>query len=309
MNYQGIQYFIKAAEYNHFSKAAESLFISQSALSKAISNLEEELGVPLFHREGKGVDLTTYGKAFYSFAQRAMQELQNGQETVQSMYQLNCGQLRIGAIQNMCAEFLPERLWGFQGQNPKISLSVQYALSSEIFRGVWERQLHLGICGNFEANNPKYAGVSRALLRQEETVLVVSSRHRLAGREKVSIEELREEEFIVYKWNDLSIDLTLNNACQMAGFSPRIKTNAYNEINILGKVAAGEGIAMMAGYFPISFPNVKRLQFDGPPVRNNIYLIWIEEDIAHSPAAQKFKEYMVSHREDPAPHASDEIIS
>lgn len=304
MNFQKIEYFIKAAEYSHFSKAAESLFISQSALSKAISNLEEELGVPLFYREGKRVELTTYGKAFYSFAQRAMQELENGQEMVQSMYQLNCGHLRIGAMQNMCAEFLPERLWRFQGENPTISLSVQYALSSEIFRELRGRQIHLGICGNFEAESPKYTGISRMLLRQEEVMLVVSSHHRLAGRARVSLEELREEEFIVYKWNDLSIDLALNNACQTAGFTPRIKTNAYNEINILGKVAAGEGIAVMAGSFPISFPHIKRIPFDGPPVRNNVYLIWIEEDIAHSPAAEKFKNFMFLHREDIEPSVS-----
>lgn len=295
MNLWGIQYFIKAAEFSHFSKAAESLFVSQSTLSKAISNLEREMGVPLFEREGKGVVLTPYGKTFYAFAQRAMHELQTGQEAVQSMFQLNGGQLKIGALHIMCTDFLPEVLWGFQDEHPDITLTVQYSLSSEILRDLKNRRIHLGICGDFSPDLPERAGFSRLLLRQDELVLVVSPRHRLAQRSSVDIEELRNEEFIAFNWNDLGIDFSLDTACKAAGFAPRIKTNAFNETNILGKVAAGEGVAVISSHSHVIPSHIRQVRFSGKPLLQNIYLVWVENDIAHARAAQLFRRYVAGY--------------
>ena len=301
MNLWGIQYFIKAAEFNHFSKAADSLFVSQSTLSKAIANLEKEMGVPLFEREGKGVTLTPYGQTFYAFAQRAMHELQTGQEAVQSMYQLNGGLLRVGALHIMCTAFLPELLWSFQDENPELSLSVQYSLSSEIIRDLRNRRIHLGICGEFSADDPEYAELSRMLLRRDELVLIVSPRHRLAQRSSVSVEELRDEEFIAFNWNNLGIDYTLDQACRAAGFTPRIKANAFNETNILGKVAAGEGVAVASSHAHVIPTHIRQLRFSGKPLTQNIYLVWVEKDLAGAPAAQAFLRFMARHAKTPDP--------
>ena len=292
MNLGSIQYFLKAAECSHFSKAADSLFVSQSTLSKAIASLEKEMGVPLFERQGKGVTLTPYGKTFYTFAQRAMHELKTGQEAVQSLYQLNGGQLRLGAMHIMCTDFLPELLWGFQDENPDVTLSVQYSLTSEILRDLRSRRIHLGVCGEFSDQDPKYAGFSRMLLRQDELVLAVSPRHPLAGRASVSLEELRDEEFIAFNWNNLGIDYALDRACRAAGFAPRIKVNAFNETNILGKVAAGEGVAVVSSHSHVIPSHIRRIRFSGREMHQNIYLVWIEEDIAGAPAAVRFREYM-----------------
>jgi len=297
MNLCALQYFIKAAELNHFTKASEVLFVSPSTLSKAIASLEREIGVPLFEREGKTVSLTPYGKTFYAFAQRAVEELRAGQEAVKSMYQFNGGQIRLGALNIMCARFLPEILWDFQDQYPDVTLSVQYSLSSRILQDLRKRQIQFGICGEFPAKSPDFASISRQLLFQDELALVVSPRHRLAGRTSVGIEELKNEDFIAFNWNDFGIDLALDRACKAAGFAPKIKTNALNETNILGKAAAGEGIAVISRNTHVIPSHIRMIPFRQGALVHNIYLVWNEEDISRSTAAQRFKEFVLQRAE------------
>lgn len=296
MNLWTLQYFIKAVEYGHFSKAAESMFVSQSTLSKSIAGLEKELGVPLFERDGKGVSPTSYGRAYYTFAVRAIEELRKGQEAVQSMYHLNDGHLRIGAMSMLCTQFLPEFLWGFQDENPEVTLSVNYSLSSKILQDLRDRAIHLGVCGEFMQDDPEYAAFSRMLLCQDELVLAVSLRHPFALRSSVAVAELKDEKFIAFNWNNLGIDLALNIACGKEGFIPHIKANAYNETNVLGKVAANEGVAVISRHSHIVNSHVRKLHFSGQPLLQNIYLVWIEDDISQSQVAQKFKNYMEDHR-------------
>ena len=83
MNFQSLVYFKTVAELQHYTKAASTLFITQPALSKAIHNLEVELGVTLFQKEGRNVTLTPSGAAFYEYVKRAVDEINNGIAAVQ----------------------------------------------------------------------------------------------------------------------------------------------------------------------------------------------------------------------------------
>lgn len=83
MNFQSLVYFKTVAELQHYTKAASTLFITQPALSKAIHNLEVELGVTLFQKEGRNVTLTPSGAVFYEYVKRAVDEINNGMKAVQ----------------------------------------------------------------------------------------------------------------------------------------------------------------------------------------------------------------------------------
>ncbi len=82
MNLQQIQYFKVIAELEHYTRAAEKLLISQPSLSYAMSELELELGAPLFRKVGRGVTLTKYGKSFLQHAERSLRELEEGKEEI-----------------------------------------------------------------------------------------------------------------------------------------------------------------------------------------------------------------------------------
>ena len=75
MNYQSLIYFKRVAELQHYTRAAKALYMTQPALSKAIRNLEEELGASLFRREGRNVVLTPYGSLFYEYVKRSVEEM------------------------------------------------------------------------------------------------------------------------------------------------------------------------------------------------------------------------------------------
>ena len=75
MNYQHLEYFLKAAEYQHYTRAAEHLHITQPALTKAILGIEEEIGAPLFMKRGRNIELTKYGKIFFDYARVSLANL------------------------------------------------------------------------------------------------------------------------------------------------------------------------------------------------------------------------------------------
>lgn len=80
MNISQLQYFCKLAELQHYTKAAEQLYITQPTLSNSIARLEEELGVPLFEKSGRNVRLTKYGKEFNKYATKALNALHEGSD-------------------------------------------------------------------------------------------------------------------------------------------------------------------------------------------------------------------------------------
>ena len=91
-----LEYFIKTAEVLHFTKAAELCFVTQSGLSQQIKKLEEELGMPLFVRIGKKVQLTEAGSVFLIHAKQIIENVQSGKQAIEDLNQMIGGELRIG---------------------------------------------------------------------------------------------------------------------------------------------------------------------------------------------------------------------
>ena len=85
MNLQQLEYFKVIAETKNFTTASNILLVSQPALSKAISKLEEELNVPLFEREGRNIKITKYGDVFLKYAESALNDIERGREKIQDM--------------------------------------------------------------------------------------------------------------------------------------------------------------------------------------------------------------------------------
>ena len=104
MNLQHLTYFNKIAECGVLSKAAEELFITPSALSRAITSLEEEVGVTLFDKKGRNIVLNRYGKVFYEYVKKAIVEIDAGLNSIQSMANISTGSVRVSSI------FLSERI-------------------------------------------------------------------------------------------------------------------------------------------------------------------------------------------------------
>lgn len=132
MNFQSLVYFKTVAELQHYTKAASTLFITQPALSKAIHNLEVELGVTLFQKEGRNVTLTPSGAVFYEYVKRAVDEINNGIAAVQHRADVERNIIFVSALFSNYTEFLPEKIAQFRKMNPTYRFRIEYKYTSII---------------------------------------------------------------------------------------------------------------------------------------------------------------------------------
>lgn len=188
MNLSHLHYFTTLAEEGHFSNAAKSLFIARSTLSLAITQLERELGAPLFTKNGSAFTLTEYGQEFYRYASLALQDIETGKRSVAAMMDGDNGTLRLGVPFTMQNPDWSHMIRDFHEQG-EISPNI------EITQGFSEELLHELSVGNldltFAAKLPDApAGLTFEPYWSHELVLVVNRENPMASQESVSLDEL-----------------------------------------------------------------------------------------------------------------------
>ena len=185
--------FIRAAQLQSFSKAAESLGYSQSAVTVQIRLLEEELDARLFDRMGKKVALTDQGRRFLEGAYQVLYEANKDKLSVADQAELT-GTLRLGTIESLCFSKLPPVLRAFRAAHPKVSVRVVTASPEELIGQMEHNQLDL----IYILDEPRYNNNWYKLLEErEEVVFVASSLSPLAKRKGLRVEQLLGEPFFL----------------------------------------------------------------------------------------------------------------
>jgi len=177
-----LRYFIRAAELLNFTKAAESLYVSQPTLSVQIHQLEEELGSPLFARVGRNVQLTESGKVFLARAYQAVKALEMGGRELDALRGLLRGQVLIGSLPLYGSTFLADCVHTFKSVHPDVYVKVKVGTSEDLETAV--------LAGNIELALTILTGhtadfSSRELIK-DEIVLVASCDHEVAKKKKLS---------------------------------------------------------------------------------------------------------------------------
>src|SRR5690349_12115287 len=121
MELQQLKYFQTVARLQHFTRAAEELYISQPSLSRSIARLEEELGAPLFDREGRQVRLNRLGQTFLKRVERVFNELEVGQRELQDLIGPEKGLVAVAFLHTVGVRLLPLLLSAFRAEHPNIS--------------------------------------------------------------------------------------------------------------------------------------------------------------------------------------------
>jgi len=134
INLELYRYFCEVAKNGNFTKAAAKLFVSQSAVSQAIMQLEERLGCKLFDRNTRGVQLTTEGEVLYSYADNAVSLIRNAEKKIANMKSLRDGEIKIGASDTVCSLFLLPFLDKFNATHSEIRISVVNRTSRELVK-------------------------------------------------------------------------------------------------------------------------------------------------------------------------------
>ena len=293
INLQSIRYFEMVARYEHYTKAANELYITQSTLSKAIENLEDELGVKLFEKQGRNVRLTFYGRILRDYVQRGTAEIEKGIQTVQNLANEQSGTVRTAAIYSAGSLLLPQYMKGFSDEYPDIKLRYMQIPTYRILDNLLNGDIDIGFCTNYE-NSDTYSSICRELIKTEEIYLIVPEGHRLADREYVEFEEIIDETWIGYN-GDTGMATAIKNTARSVPTDKKLRFSffATEESAIVGLVRAGLGIGMITGSQFINTDGVVKIHITKPCFFRNIYMVW-NQDTQMSPPAKSFRRYILS---------------
>jgi len=290
MNWQHLIYFKTVAEMKNYAKAAEFLFITPSALSKAIHNLEIELGFPLFHRVGRLSVLTCYGQTFYECVFQVSNSIDDCVQHIHAEMGLVNGRIRIGGIYTMCSEYIPKIIREIKKTYPDIKVELNYYTTDIILQNLLNGSIDLGFCGNFDLEDKTYGSLDRFYIKSEEIVVIVSSENELAKCPFLNFQVLQDENFIVHKNSNTGTNYIFRKLCAQYQIAPNIAFEAPDDQSILGLVKNNLGIAVMADSPSLRCDGINFIHIQGecPPVRDQ-YMVW-NKATALSPITKAFQQ-------------------
>jgi DNA-binding transcriptional LysR family regulator len=234
-----LEAFLMAVRTHSFSKAAESIGVTQPSLSARILSLERELEEPLFHRVGRGVRLTDAGRAFLPYVQRAMDTLHTGRDAVESSKTASAGKLHIGAARSISTNVLPWILELFHQRHPGVDVAIKTGRSTEVLEWVLTEQIQVGIAR--ELNHPD---VVTKHLYDEQVVLVTHPSHRFVAAKSASIQDVASEPLIVYD-KESTYFVLIDKICREAGILPNIQMDLDSIESTKRMIERGLGISFL----------------------------------------------------------------
>jgi DNA-binding transcriptional LysR family regulator len=241
MEMHQLEYVLAVAKYNNFTRASEEIKISQSSLSQQINKLESELGISLFVRTTRSVQLTPAGVDFIAHAQRIMSEVDEARRSIQEYVSIVKGKLALGTIAVIGSYNLPNLIKSFQDNFPGIKMDIMEEQCEELLCMLHASKIDAAFV-QITKPNPNFLLYP---LVTDKMVVVTSNRHPLANRVSVDINELKDEKMILTHptsghYHDF------NNACQAAGFSPNVVLNCSIVKTMLSFVREEIGITVLS---------------------------------------------------------------
>ncbi|AMD99056.1 LysR family transcriptional regulator [Actinomyces oris] len=282
MELQQLRYAVAIAEEQSFTRAAQRCFVVQSALSRQIKSLESELGVRLFARTSRKVEVTPAGEAFVKQARLCLQAAERAKASAAAAHGQIRGSLTIGVIPTVTAVDIAAVLGAFRRSYPEVGVHVRTGGSDEFLRRIAAGELDVGVLGLAEGVTPR--GVQTRELSQERLVAVLSEGHRLAGRRRLRLKDLADEPFV-----DFPEGSSGREQSDLAFERARLRREVSLEVNtadlLTGLVRQGLGVALVAPSVAREAPGCVCIPVSDSPVRVE-YLAW--DSFNPSPAAQAF---------------------
>lgn len=209
-----LKYFQCVAKYENITKASSKLHISQPSLSITIKRLEEELGVSLFNRVGKNIELNDFGKTFLSRTNTILTEIDNAKLELAELANNKSTHISISAT---TSSFLSGLLTKFLVKNPTITMTQSIANPNKAVS-----RLKLGL-DDFVITSPSIddPDIENIVLFEEEIVVVVPNSNKFSKRKKIQLKELKDENFIGLTEN-YAFTSTTEKMYKEAGFTPNI---------------------------------------------------------------------------------------
>jgi LysR family cyn operon transcriptional activator len=284
MELRHLRYFSVLAECEHFTRAAEKLFVTQSTLSHTIKQLEEELGMDLFDRVGKRVALNKDGSQFLNTVARTLRELDSG--IVQLRQSASCltGELKVGTIHTFNIRLTPQCIATFLSQNATVKVSVVELTAQDAEAKLLAGELD--VCISYPPKDPDLFWYET--LFNEEMILAVPHDHPFAARKRIRMVELHRLPLVLpppgYGSRHLldscfrSVNIEPMVIAEVTSFHPCLEIGRRLKVPVVLSNTAAEGA-----------PGITIVRIEDPkPIRTPV-LLW-RKDSVQSSAARAFAE-------------------
>lgn len=285
MNLDHLRYFQAIAFYEHYGHAAEALHVSQPNLNYAITQLETELGVPLFEKKGRNVQLTRYGGLFYQSVTQSLRVLDAGARSLKEMGQ-GGGLILLGGIRKLAVQTVPQLMREFLAQSDssltRFELHTESSFTSDLLKAVEEGRLDMA----FVSHPGDESIFENVPFCRSPFCVIVPPGHPLAEKGSVTLRETLPYPFVYFSKKG-GLRRPIDALFRQINALPNIAYETEEDTVVAGMVAAGFGIAVVPEHPVLRQLGVVVLPLTSPDPGRTAWLCR-RRDIIYPDAADRF---------------------
>ncbi|PZP51600.1 MAG: LysR family transcriptional regulator [Pseudopedobacter saltans] len=241
MELRQLRYFVNIVETMSFTLASKQLFISQSTLSQQIIQLEDELVVKLFHRNGTHISLTEEGRYFYSYAKDCIQKTKDAVTILEELKQNNTGEIRIG-VTYAFRKVIANALIAFYQQYPNIKIIVHFGSSNEMLEKLSRDLVDILITFDLSLDQNQF---EKQVLFETPICLIIPKEHKLSKKKSICLKDLATQKLIVQSKNFHTWDL-VHYSFRQQNIVPQIIMEVNDNPTLLDLIKSNIGFGIMA---------------------------------------------------------------
>lgn len=286
MNLRHLEYFIAVVEEENFSRAAKKLYVSQPNISKAIQQLENDLGVALFDRMPRQVKLNRYGKYFYNEVTQVMESLNNAEHSIRELINPYKGTIKLSFIHSLGSTLIPDIIKEFKEKYPDVTFNLSQNSTDVLLEDLIDGDVDF--CFLMDREFPE--SIEHVKLFNEKIYVILPKSHPLANEKEVNLIDLKNDPFITFKPR-IGLRNSMDLICQKAGFNPNVAFECQEVDTVVGFVEKELGVALVPKIKAIDSYDVSILSIKNEFKHRNINLA-MRKDLYKSPIVLNFYNYL-----------------
>jgi DNA-binding transcriptional LysR family regulator len=293
VTFRQLRVFNAVARHLSFAKAAETLHVSAPAITMQIKELEAEVGMPLFERQGRKVSLTTSGEYLLVYARKMLALLKDAEDAAARLQRIQTGKLTIGMV-DTTTYFIPAMLRKFLNEHEGIELVLKVGNRLELIQWLQNSEVDIAIMGS----PPSEISVRAEPFAANPLVFVASPEHPLAGESGLQAEDLRQQSFIVREQGS-GTRSAMEAFFSQARFQPRFSMELQSNDAIKQAVKANLGLSFLSLHtigLELQATQLSILDVRGSPVVRAWHVVHTLSKLL-SPAAEAFRYFVLEHGE------------
>lgn len=275
-------------ETGNITRAAQLLGVPQPTVSRRLASLSAQLGAPLTVPAGRGIRLTRAGTMLAEAATSALGIVESGARQAREEIEPARGHVMLGFLHLLGRWLVPDLLRSFRARHPGVRFSLVQGSRQHVVDQLLAGKVDLALVAPLPTDHPELTG---RVLTEQELLLSVPEKHRLAGRRRVRFAELADEDFVMLE-HGYGMRTIADALCAEAGFEPRIAFEGQESDTVRGLVAAGLGVALLPRFGPARPAAVVEIPLS-PKVTRTVGLAWPAAE-RFTPAVRAFRDHVLA---------------